>query len=248
MGGGGVRESSGNPDFLHRPKGLLQKSKSLAIEEYEEDIRWMRLRAIELETADGLPPLPMHTSWVRGGILVVGMDNEFHVYTQWRGMASLTSSSTAATAGVGAETVATMGEELTPDKRTLTEANLAFMASTAALNKTYKSMSNLKSALSLAKKDVKKSSHELPRKTDSKSVASNLSCTDSTSSLSVMHDFGLFEAARLANPVLPQYHPNQLEALLSFGKIRRVKAILAHLLRCIIGSDNMQVRQVFFFF
>nr|KAG5690689.1 hypothetical protein BaRGS_013475 [Batillaria attramentaria] len=102
-----------------------EKSKSLVVDDYQEAIRWMRLRVIELETADGLPPLPMHTSWVRAGILVVGMDNEIHVYTQWRGM-------------------------------------------------------------------------------------------------------------------LPQYHPKQLTALLSFGKIRRVKAILAHLLRSIIGSEKMQ--------
>ncbi len=43
------------------------------------------MRSIDLTTADGLPPLPMHLSWVRDGILVVGMDNEVHVYSQWRG-------------------------------------------------------------------------------------------------------------------------------------------------------------------
>lgn len=45
--------------------------------------RWMRLERLGLETADGLAPLPMQVSWVRDGILVVGMDNEMHVYTQW---------------------------------------------------------------------------------------------------------------------------------------------------------------------
>jgi len=42
-------------------------------------------------------------------------------------------------------------------------------------------------------------------------------------------DFGLFEASHLACPVLPQYHPKQLIELLNSGKIRWVKAILAHL-------------------
>jgi len=42
-------------------------------------------------------------------------------------------------------------------------------------------------------------------------------------------DFGLFEASHLACPVLPQYHPKQLMELLNSGKIRWVKAILAHL-------------------
>jgi hypothetical protein len=51
-----------------------------------------------------------------------------------------------------------------------------------------------------------------------------------------MNDFGLFEASRIACPVLPQYHPKQLMELLNSGKIRWVKAILAHLVRCISGS------------
>ncbi|KAH9369980.1 hypothetical protein HPB48_001857 [Haemaphysalis longicornis] len=48
-----------------------------------------------------------------------------------------------------------------------------------------------------------------------------------------MPDLGLFETCRLAWPVLPQYHPKQLMELLGFGKIRRVKAILSHLVRCV---------------
>ena len=55
------------------------------------------------------------------------------------------------------------------------------------------------------------------------------------------HDSGLFVAARLANPVLPQYHPKQLIELLNFGRIQRVKAILAHLLRCISGAAQMSM-------
>ena len=245
--GGGVTDVSKVPDmFPHRPKGLLQKSKSLAVEDYKEEIRWMKLRAIELETADGLPPLPMHVSWVRGGILVVGMDNEFHVYTQWRGgISSVPSSSLSADTSGGQG-----GEALTMDKRTLTEANLASMASTVAMSKSHKSMSNFKSSLSMpSSKHVQTAStagkRETWKKPGGEGKSDSLVRSESTTSLCVMHDFGLFEAARLANPVLPQYHPEQLKALLTFGKIRRVKAILAHLLRCIIGSDNMQVR--FFF-
>ena len=201
----------------------------------------MRLRVIELETADGLPPLPMHTSWVRGGILVVGMDNEFHVYTQWRGGTTGAPASSVTAGSADSH----MGEELTTDKRTLTEANLASMASSAAMTKSYKSMSNFKSSLSMpsskhTQTSTSASKRELWRKPGNSEEKGSLARSDSTTSLSVMHDFGLFEAARLANPVLPQYHPEQLKALLSFGKIRRVKAILAHLLRCIIGTNNMQ--------
>lgn len=55
--------------------------------------RWMRLERLGLETADGLAPLPMQVSWVRDGILVVGMDNEMHVYTQWHVPGELESNS-----------------------------------------------------------------------------------------------------------------------------------------------------------
>ena len=57
-----------------------------------------------------------------------------------------------------------------------------------------------------------------------------------------MPDFGLFEASHIACPVLPQYHPKQLMELLNSGKIRWVKAILAHLVRCIGGSDRARPR------
>ena len=53
---------------------------------------------------------------------------------------------------------------------------------------------------------------------------------------SYMPDYGLFEASRIACPVLPQYHPKQLMELLNSGKIRWVKAILAHLVRSVTVS------------
>lgn len=73
-----MKESISN----NRP--ILRKASSLAAPLFVEEIRWMQLRRIELKTADGLPPLPMQISWVRDGILVVGMDSEMHVYSQWK--------------------------------------------------------------------------------------------------------------------------------------------------------------------
>lgn len=64
---------------------------------------------------------------------------------------------------------------------------------------------------------------------------------ESVGSVGPMPDFGLFEASRLACPVLPQYHPKQLMELLGFGKLRRVKAILSHLVRCLSGTENIKV-------
>ncbi|KAG9436417.1 dmX-like protein 2 isoform X1 [Apis mellifera carnica] len=73
-----MKESQSN----NRP--ILRKASSLAQPQFVDEIRWMKLRKIELTTADGLPPLPMQISWVRDGILVVGMDSEMHVYSQWK--------------------------------------------------------------------------------------------------------------------------------------------------------------------
>jgi hypothetical protein len=56
--------------------------------------------------------------------------------------------------------------------------------------------------------------------------------------MNLLPDFGLFEASHMACPVLPQYHPKQLMELLNSGKIRWVKAILAHLVRCIGGGSG----------
>ncbi|WKY17140.1 hypothetical protein Q1695_001621 [Nippostrongylus brasiliensis] len=52
----------------------------------------------------------------------------------------------------------------------------------------------------------------------------------SSSVLDVISAEGLFEAARLSSPILPQYHPKQLIVLLNAGRTKRVKAILLHVL------------------
>lgn len=57
--------------------------------------------------------------------------------------------------------------------------------------------------------------------------------------LQLVRDEGLFEAARLATPLLPQYHPRQLMELLNAGKTKRVKAILLHILRYVRDKSQM---------
>lgn len=49
--------------------------------------------------------------------------------------------------------------------------------------------------------------------------------------LEAIREEGLFEAARLANPILPQYHPKLLIELFNSGRTRVVKAILLHVLK-----------------
>ena len=95
----------------------------------------LKIRSVELSTADGLPPLPMHISWVRDGLLVVGMDNEMHVYSQWQ------------PSTVGSDDVRAK-EGDTPDVRTLTEQKLHRVTSLTNVNpvrssKIARSMSNM---------------------------------------------------------------------------------------------------------
>ncbi|CAH1797131.1 unnamed protein product [Owenia fusiformis] len=217
----------------HKPRGrgMLQKSKSVMVLDYVEEIRWMKLRSIEFATADALPPLPMHISWVRDGILVVGMDNEMHVYSQWRAPEG-----TLETSSYEDET------DGTDDSRTLKEENLVSVSSSANLLmvtrmpgspfKGSSSMTSMKVNLSTSSSYATERRSELSQ--------GKLSKSESSTSLNLIQECGLFEAARLANPVLPQYHPKQLLELLNFGKIRRVKAILAHLVRCIAGHAGLK--------
>lgn len=198
---------------------LLRKASSLARPHFNDEIRWMKLRQIELSTADGLPPLPMQISWVRDGIFVAGMDSEMHVYSQWKPreleqilyhhMESI--------------------DDFNNDSRCLRDEDLRSLVHESNQRR----LANVSSMPVLSRI----STTNLPLfGQDKKKKNGNGQVQDVPVSHDYMNDFGLFEASRIACPVLPQYHPKQLMELLNSGKIRWVKAILAHLVRCISGS------------
>ncbi|VDQ12943.1 unnamed protein product, partial [Trichobilharzia regenti] len=58
--------------------------------------------------------------------------------------------------------------------------------------------------------------------------------------IELLSNLGLFEAIQVVNPVLPQFHPRQLLEWMNLGHLRRIKAILAHLTRCLsaFGSPS----------
>ncbi|KAK4467736.1 hypothetical protein MN116_008668, partial [Schistosoma mekongi] len=56
--------------------------------------------------------------------------------------------------------------------------------------------------------------------------------------LELLSNLGLFEAIQIVNPILPQFHPRQLLEWMNLGHLRRIKAILAHLTRCLSAVDN----------
>uniref|UniRef100_A0A8C8R945 Dmx like 1 n=1 Tax=Pelusios castaneus TaxID=367368 RepID=A0A8C8R945_9SAUR len=143
--------------------------------------RFVLLRCVDLvSSVEGSPPLPVSLSWVRDGILVVGMDCEMHVYSQWQ----------------------------TPSKQESVTTD-SYSGSTPSIA------------------SLMKQSH-LAQKLSGKRTVFDLSVE--------MEDSGLFEAAHALCPTLPQYHPFQLLELMDLGKVRRAKAILSHLVKCIAGE------------
>uniref|UniRef100_A0A3P9P5A6 Dmx-like 2 n=1 Tax=Poecilia reticulata TaxID=8081 RepID=A0A3P9P5A6_POERE len=153
--------------------------------------RWILLRAIDLlSSVDGTPSLPVSLSWVRDGILVVGMDCEMHVYAQWH-------------------------QDKKPGEGE--EGNL--------------------STADIAGGQSAVTSSVFEGRTRSKSVFEGSTGVDEALRAPAgLQEGGLFEAAHSLSPTLPQYHPTQLLELMDLGKVRRAKAILAHLVKCIAGE------------
>ena len=163
----------------------------------------MRIRTIELSTADGLAPLPMHFSWVRHGILVVGMDNETHVYSQWRAPASVTAEP-AASNSCDLETAA---EGQVSDKRILTDLSLQRVASSSSMAMTAlkdfrQSASALKMTQSVSNFNVggvsgrKKAEGKLGGELKGQTVRSSDSRESDDGLHMAMLECGMFEAAR----------------------------------------------------
>lgn len=236
---------------VNRP--ILRKASSLAQPNFVDEIRWMKLRQIDLQTADGLPPLPMQISWVRDGILVVAMDSEMHVYSQWKPHYSSHFAAAAAAAA---------GEDV-PDTRNLRDEDLRSLANESTQLR-LKNVASMPLISKVSTANLQLLSHDKKRRLGNTSMA-NMNGgggagggaggggaggpyyvgagQDDGGNDDYMTDFGLFQASRIACPVLPQYHPKQLMELLNCGKIRWVKAILAHLVRCMSGTNSSTAGQ-----
>uniref|UniRef100_A0A8C3NKD9 DmX-like protein 1 n=1 Tax=Geospiza parvula TaxID=87175 RepID=A0A8C3NKD9_GEOPR len=158
------------------------------------------LRCVDLvSSVEGSPPFPVSLSWVRDGILVVGMDCEMHVYSQWQ----------------------------SPSKQELVSTD-SYSGSMPCLTSLMKQSQSAASGLHPPKRTLTRSMTSLAQKLSGKRSASDLSME--------LEDSGLFEAAHTLSPALPQYHPYQLLELMDLGKVRRAKAILSHLVKCIAGE------------
>ncbi|KAM8876088.1 dmX-like protein 2 isoform 2-T2 [Synchiropus picturatus] len=149
--------------------------------------RWILLRSVDLlSSVDGTPSLPVSLSWVRDGILVVGMDCEMHVYAQWHQDKKL---------GEGEE------------------GNMSSADIAGGQNTVFEGRARSKSVFE-----------------------GSAAAEEALRAPAGLQEGGLFEAAHSLSPTLPQYHPTQLLELMDLGKVRRAKAILAHLVKCIAGE------------
>ncbi|KAM9695066.1 dmX-like protein 1 isoform 4-T4 [Trichechus inunguis] len=162
--------------------------------------KFVLLRSVDLvSSVEGSPPFPVSLSWVRDGILVVGMDCEMHVYSQWQ-----------------------------PSSKQEAVITDSYNGSTPSIISLIKQSNSSSSGLHPPKKTLTRSMTSLAQKICGKKTAFDPSVD--------MEDSGLFEAAHALSPTLPQYHPLQLLELMDLGKVRRAKAILSHLVKCIAGE------------
>ncbi|CAF1387729.1 unnamed protein product [Adineta ricciae] len=172
---------------------------------YTQSSQWTKIRTIELSSINTnlflYPNLSL--KWVRGGLLLVGLNSELQVYSQWSSLKRQCHS-------VVPEPL------IRPKRRVNTSSNLKKLLTSNDLN----SINNNNNA----------NNNNTNATTASAEPQPSWLTLDSISSIS------LFHAARNAAPVLPQYHPTLLLELVRFGKYRRVKAILAHLTRCIVST------------
>uniref|UniRef100_A0A3B4Z0K8 Dmx like 1 n=1 Tax=Stegastes partitus TaxID=144197 RepID=A0A3B4Z0K8_9TELE len=173
--------------------------------------RLVLLRSVNLvSSVEGSLPIPVSLSWVRDGILVVGMDCEMHVYSQWQPPAPPKPNVTVAQDTDISSSISSIVSAV----RQCQEEGLSPAAPNALLAPPKKALT--RSMMSLAQKlSGKRTAYDLPVE---------------------MEDSGLFEAAHQLFPTLPQYHPVQLLELMDLGKVHRAKAILSHLVKCIAGE------------
>ncbi|EJW88048.1 hypothetical protein WUBG_01037 [Wuchereria bancrofti] len=202
----------------HR-RGPLRKASSLANPETVSTrlVRWLCIRFLELKSADGLPPLPTTLGWVRDGLLIIGMQSEMRCYNQWNFQAEFPK----------IEKMAEVTKDLSKTKSSsylaLDGLSISSHSSLDQLSKKCK-----QDPVSLNKQKLYK---DLLQRMYSAPYDLQTLFLKDVHVLEAISEEGLFEAARLASPILPQYHPKLLIELLNSGRTHVVKAILLHVLK-----------------
>ncbi|TPP65647.1 hypothetical protein FGIG_08962 [Fasciola gigantica] len=199
-----------------------------------------------------------HAVWLRDGLLLVGADPEMYVYSQWP------SESISVRQGVDpnliqALTMRPVNKDSKSSKQ-ITETDTGYdsaVAGSASMNvarlaKTYsayllkpspssillnavpKVPSVVSNVFVSGRRESIKSEATAGKVISTGAISSHMESTDQ----SLLDNLGLFESIQVFNPVLPQFHPRQLLEWMNLGHIRRVKAILAHLTRCLTAWNQ----------
>ncbi|MFH4976062.1 hypothetical protein AB6A40_002771 [Gnathostoma spinigerum] len=211
----------------HR-RPLLRKASSFANPERISTrlVRWMCIRKLELQSADGLPPMPTTLNWVRDGLFIVGMHSEMRCYNQWNFATISVTSQVQNQERPNSIIKRKSGSNQLPTPQLNISPSVSMLDQLGKKQKMDSTNANRQKLL----KEMMHRVFSTPRDLQD-------AVTKDEHVLEAVSDEGLFEAARLASPSLPQYHPKQLIELLNAGKTKRVKAILSHVLNALKQSN-----------
>ena len=196
--------------------------KSASNNENESDsfLKWIKVRSFELDSADDQQALPTQMKWVREGLLVIGLDTEMQVYSQW-------------TPPVTNKEIL-YHEQMNDGYKDEDSKNLLLFSKNASvldLNNLYLQLTKDNNNSNLKRKNFNFSV------LDNKKQIKTKKFFDEGQALEIVQDSGLFMHSKNVCPILPQFHPKQLVELMNSGKINRAKTILMHLTRCIIDNE-----------
>uniref|UniRef100_A0A0K0F2N9 DmX-like protein 1 (inferred by orthology to a human protein) n=1 Tax=Strongyloides venezuelensis TaxID=75913 RepID=A0A0K0F2N9_STRVS len=192
---------------------------------------WICIKHIELHSVNCLKPQPTAVSWVRDGFLVVGMPSELLVYHQWN-FSNVEKP----------EIKNSINKLLDKEKQGMTLSR-----SSAMFDQLHKATFTDKSGQSSMKKIVSKIFTEADFENEKINGGKYKNIIDELKDdniFKLINDVGIFEAARLANPMLPQYHPKQLIDMLNAGQIGCVEAILINVLQEIRRNKNPPLKKL----
>ena len=232
-----------------KSRGHLRKASSLvgSIHMSNKFVRWMCVRTLELQSADGFPPLPTAMSWVRDGMLIVGLHSEMRIYNQWNLTTCEARPSRVQEKAVDSRP---QPQKALPDSDEARSGGFSLAPSTTInISRSHSVLEQLAKSGKHGVSTNNKMMKEVMNKVFSSINLNELSSKDDTL-LKALSEEGLFEASRLANPMLPQYHPKQLIEMLNSGKTKRVKAILLHMIKtlkvCFYPIFNVNKKYIIF--
>ena len=213
---------------IHDKQASIADENDFTVELNNSLLKWIQFRSLELDSADGMQALPVQMKWVRDGLLIVGLDTEMQVYSQWT-TTKLDDLQHNSNSSNNATTTATNNKNVIENEKPKYDQILPSNPSVLDLNMLAKSH--------LFKPDTSLNHGLGNKKEDNYDAKKSHLVIDDNETLDCILNSGLFIQAKREWPVLPQYHPTQLFELMNAGKINRVKAILMHLIRCIIDCE-----------